>query len=67
MSFRHVFGVVGLLLVFVALAMLVAAGVAILYRDGDTLGILGAAVVTFAVGSITYRLAEAVPTVVEGS
>ena len=58
MSFRHVFGVVGLLLVFVALAMLVAAGVAILCRDGDTLGILGAAVVTFAVGSITYRLAS---------
>ncbi len=55
MSLRHVFNVVGLLLVFVALAMLVAAGVALYYGDGDALAFLLSAAVTGLVGFLSYR------------
>ena len=50
MSLRHVANVVGLLLVFVAIAMTLSGAVALLYRDGDALAIFGAALVTLACG-----------------
>lgn len=50
MSVRSVVHVIGLLLVTVALAMLLAAGVSTVYGDGDTVGILLSALVTGAVG-----------------
>jgi trk system potassium uptake protein TrkH len=56
MSLRKVLNVVGLLQVFVALAMLGAAGVALLYGDGDARGIALSAVVTGAAGFLSYRL-----------
>lgn len=51
MSLRHVANVVGLLQLFVALAMLSAAGVSLYYGDGAALGILAATVVTAAAGA----------------
>ena len=39
MSLRHVLHVVGLLLVFVSLAMAISGGVSLIYGDGDTAGI----------------------------
>ncbi len=56
MSLRKVANVVGLLQVFVALAMMGAALVAGLYGDGDTTGIALAALVTGVVGFLFYRL-----------
>jgi len=56
MSLRHVANVVGLLLVFVAMAMALSGGVALLYGDGDSLAIFGAAALTSAVGIAAYRL-----------
>ena len=58
MSLRHVVGVVGLLLVFVGLAMLLAAAVSLVYRDGDTLALLISAVLTSLWGLLAYRLAR---------
>jgi trk system potassium uptake protein TrkH len=55
MSVRHVLNVVGLLLVFVALSMGFSGLVALVYRDGDTLGIFAAAAVTLVAGLATYR------------
>lgn len=54
MSLRRVLNVVGLLLVFVALAMAVAGLVSLVYRDGDTLGILLSAGITLASGLALY-------------
>ncbi len=56
MAFRHVVNVVGLLLVFVGLAMALAAGVGLLYGEGDAGGIALAAGVTTFVGFLAYRL-----------
>lgn len=56
MSLRKVLNVVGLLQVFVALAMLGAAGVALVYGDGDAPGILLAAGITAVLGLLSYRL-----------
>lgn len=50
MSLRHVANVVGLLLVFVALAMALSGGVALIYGDGDASSLFGAAFVTLATG-----------------
>jgi len=55
MSVRRVLNVVGLLQVFTGLSMLVATGVSLFYRDGDTLGILVAAVLTIVFGVVTFR------------
>ncbi|HEX9885224.1 MAG TPA: TrkH family potassium uptake protein [Longimicrobiales bacterium] len=56
MSLRHVANIVGLLQVFIALAMVVTGVVALMYGDGDALPIFASAVVTFAAGVTTYRL-----------
>lgn len=56
MSLRHVANVVGLLLVFVALAMATAIGVALVYGDGDAAPIAAAVGVTGAVGLALYRV-----------
>ena len=56
MSLRHVANVVGLLLVFVAMAMVLSAGVALLYRDGDAAALGLSAAVTLGVGVALYRL-----------
>lgn len=56
MGLRRVAAVVGLLQLFMALAMLVACGVALLYGDGDAGGIFLSAVVTAAVGLALYKL-----------
>ena len=58
MSFRNVANVVGLLLVFVALAMAVAGGVALLYGDGDAPGIFLASAITLVAGGATYRFTD---------
>jgi len=58
MSLRSVANVVGVLQVFVALAMLPAGAVALGYGDGDARGILLAAGITLVVGSGTYRLTK---------
>ena len=58
MSLRAVANVVGLLQVFVAVAMLLAAAFALGYRDGDALGILLAAGVTLLCGAGTYGLTK---------
>lgn len=55
MSLRNVVSVVGLLLVFVGLAMLSAVGVSLFYRDGDSLPLLLAALVTVVVGGMAWR------------
>ncbi len=56
MSVRNVVSVVGLLLVFVGLAMLGAFAVSVWYRDGDSLAILLAAILTVAAGAAAWRL-----------
>ncbi len=56
MSLRNVVSVVGLLLVFVGLSMFAALGVSLLYRDGDTVPLLVAALLTMAVGGLAWRL-----------
>ena len=58
MSLRAVANVVGLLQVFVAVAMLVAGGVALGYGDGDARGILLAAGLTALWGAGTYHLTK---------
>lgn len=58
MSLRAVANVVGLLQIFVAMAMLVAGAVALGYGDGDARGILIAAVLTALWGAGTYRLTK---------
>ena len=58
MLLRHVFNVVGLLQVFIALAMLATAGVAFIYRDGDTLAFVVSGLVTFFVAGGTYWLTK---------
>ncbi|HSH74107.1 MAG TPA: potassium transporter TrkG [Longimicrobiales bacterium] len=56
MSLRHVWNVVGLLQVFVAIAMLLPAGVALRYGDGDAPGFLLSATITFVIGIAVYLL-----------
>ncbi len=56
MSLRRVFNVVGLLQVFVALAMLVTALVALGYGDGDGPAFLISTGITFVTGAAVYRL-----------
>jgi trk system potassium uptake protein TrkH len=56
MSLSRVVNVIGLLQVFVALSMMLAAGVAFIYGDGDFQGILFAAVLTFFVSGAAYRV-----------
>lgn len=56
MSLRRVAAVVGLLQVFVALAMVLAGGVALLYGDGDARGIFVSAGVTAVAGALLYRI-----------
>jgi trk system potassium uptake protein TrkH len=56
MSLRHVANVVGLLLVFVAMAMALSGGVALVYGDGDAPAIFGAAALTLAAGFAGFRL-----------
>lgn len=56
MSFRHVLNVVGLLLVFVGVAMGLAWLVALGYGEGDATGILLSGLVTSAVGGVMWRL-----------
>ena len=55
MSLRHVANVVGLLLVFVAIAMALSGVVALVYRDGDAVAIFGAAALTLTVGWAGFR------------
>jgi trk system potassium uptake protein TrkH len=59
MSLRHVANVVGLLQVFVALAMLATGGVAAIYRDGDTLAFLASGAITLIIGGGAYWLTKA--------
>jgi trk system potassium uptake protein TrkH len=56
MSLRHVANVVGLLLVFVSMAMALSGGVALLYGDGDAPAIFGAAALTLVSGFAAFRL-----------
>jgi trk system potassium uptake protein TrkH len=56
MSLRRVLNVVGLLQVFVAIAMALAGGVSLFYGDGDSLGIFLSAGVTLVFGFLAYRL-----------
>jgi len=56
MSLRRVANVVALLQIFVALSMLVAAGVAFLYGDGDFWGIMFASMITFFASGLIYRV-----------
>lgn len=56
MGLRRVASVVGLLQVFVAMAMLLAAGVAFFYGDGDGRGILLSAVITATAGGALYKV-----------
>jgi trk system potassium uptake protein TrkH len=58
MSLRSVANVVGLLQVFVAIAMLLAGLVALGYGDGDARGFLLAAAITFVLGAGIYRLTK---------
>ena len=58
MSFRRVLNVVGLLQIFTGLSMVVAGGVSLFYRDGDTLGILLAAALTIVFGVVTFRFTK---------
>jgi len=55
MSLRRILNVVGLLQVFMGLSMVLAGLVSLFYRDGDTVGIFLASVLTSAVGLVTYR------------
>jgi trk system potassium uptake protein len=56
MSLRKVANVVGLLQVFVAIAMFVTALVALWYRDGDSGGFFLAGTITFVCGWVVYML-----------
>lgn len=56
MSLRLVLNVVGLLLVFVGLAMELAWLVSLAYGDGDSLGLFLSGAVTVIVGGISWRL-----------
>lgn len=56
MSLRRVFGVVGLVQVFVGLAMAAAGLVALVYAEGDAAGIFLASGSTVAIGSILFFL-----------
>ncbi|MDA0312828.1 MAG: TrkH family potassium uptake protein [Gemmatimonadetes bacterium] len=56
MSLRRVANVVALLQIFVALSMLMAAGVAFLYGEGDFRGILFASIITFFANGLIYRV-----------
>lgn len=56
MGLRRVASVVGLLQVFVALAMLLAGGVALAYGDGDARGIFTAAGITAGLGVALYKI-----------
>ncbi len=56
MGLRRVAAVVGLLQLVMALAMLLAGGVALLYGDGDAGGIFLSAAVTAAVGLALYKV-----------
>lgn len=58
MGVRRVFSVVGLLQVFVALAMALAGVVALGYGDGDARGIFLAAGITAAVGFALYKVSS---------
>ncbi len=58
MSLRHVFNVVGLLLVFVGLAMAGAGGVGLFYGEGDAPGIFLSAAITATVGAATFLFTE---------
>ena len=58
MSLRSVANVVGLLQVFIAVAMLLAGVVALGYGDGDARGFLLAAAITFVFGTGTYRVTK---------
>ncbi len=58
MSLRRVLNVVGLLQVFTGLSMLLAGGVSLFYRDGDTWGIFLASIITVACGFLTYRFTK---------
>jgi trk system potassium uptake protein TrkH len=58
MSLRRILNVVGLLQVFTGLSMLLAAGVSLFYRDGDSLGIFLAAALTVAFGIVTFRFTK---------
>jgi trk system potassium uptake protein TrkH len=58
MSLKRILNVVGLLQVFTGLSMLLAAGVSLFYRDGDSLGILLAAALTVVFGVATFRLTK---------
>ena len=55
MGLRRVAAVVGLLQVFVALAMLMAGLVALGYGDGDATGILASAAITAVIGFVLFR------------
>jgi len=55
MSIRHVLHVVGLLLVFVAVSMVVAGGVALIYGEGDASGIFVSAAITAGAGLLATR------------
>lgn len=55
MSLRHIANVVGLLLVFVAMAMAISGLVALIYREGDALPIFGAAALTLGTGWAGFR------------
>lgn len=58
MGLRRVAAVVGLLQLVLALSMLLAAGVAAFYGDGDAKGILLAALVTAVVGGVLHKAAD---------
>ena len=55
MSLRRILNVVGLLQLFVGLAMALAGLVSLFYRDGDSVGIFVAAALTSGAGLFTYR------------
>jgi trk system potassium uptake protein TrkH len=56
MSLHRVANVVGLLQVFVSVAMLASAGVAFLYGEDAAIGLLVAAALTFLIGGALFRL-----------
>jgi trk system potassium uptake protein TrkH len=56
MSLRPVLNVVGVLLVFLAGAMFVTAGVAAYYADGDTAAFLASGAITLVAGAGMYRV-----------
>jgi len=58
MSLRRVLNVVGLLQVFIGLSMLLAFGVSLVYQDGDSMGILLAAVLTAGAGAGVFHLTK---------